>query len=153
MLSRGKVRLLFHTRDGSSQLEKDLSIEQVAALASQNNLPEPSLDLSALGSNPSTFSSTLPPTLPRSPAPTYSSDDPWNSPFRSSQGYTNGSTTGTISTSLSGGGLPPDWWKRQETVAVNMVGQQGFLLNRHMVYSITTNVGFIWLCSFSQAIQ
>ncbi|KAF8524191.1 hypothetical protein JB92DRAFT_3081791 [Gautieria morchelliformis] len=133
-----------------AQSGKDLSIEQVAALASQNNLPEPSLDLSTLGGTTSTF-----PPIPLSPAPQYSPDDPWTTTFRNSQGYTNGSTAGI--SSVSGGGLPPDWWKRQESVAVNLAGQQGFLLNRHMVYSITTSRGapvqrrysefvFVWDC-------
>ena len=127
----------------------------MAALASQSSLPEPSLDLSSLTSsaftpNAPSLSGTLPsntsgdaPTVfssgVLSPAPQYSSDDPWNTAFRSSQGHVNGSTAATV-TSLSGGGLPPDWWKRQESVIVNTAGQQGFLLNRHMVYSIITTV-------------
>ncbi|KAF8573329.1 hypothetical protein K439DRAFT_1375705 [Ramaria rubella] len=136
-----------------AQSGKDLSIEQVAALASQNNLPEPSLDLNSLTSSSSTFSAG---TLPRSPAPQYSSDDPWNTAFRTSQGYSNGMNT-TATSTVSGGGLPPGWWKRQESAIVDIVGQQGFLLNRHMVYSITTTRGapvqrrysefvFVWDC-------
>ena len=42
--------------------------------------------------------------------------------------------------SVSGTGLPSGWWKRQEKVAVRFAGQQGFVLNRYMVYGISTEV-------------
>lgn len=48
--------------------------------------------------------------------------------------------------SLSGTGLPKDWWKKQETVNVNIIGQQGFLLNRYTVYEISSDVGIQSIC-------
>jgi len=42
--------------------------------------------------------------------------------------------------SVSGSGLPSGWWKRQEKATVQFVGQQGFVLNRYMVYGISTEV-------------
>jgi hypothetical protein len=42
--------------------------------------------------------------------------------------------------SVSGTGLPSGWWKRQEKITVQFVGQQGFVLNRYMVYGISTEV-------------
>jgi sorting nexin-8 len=42
--------------------------------------------------------------------------------------------------SVAGTGLPSGWWKRLEKVTVRFVGQQGFVLNRYMVYGITTEV-------------
>lgn len=129
----------------------DLSIEQVAALASQNSLPEPSLDLGSLAASPSTFSPGLAAgNLPRSPAPQYSSDDPWNTAFRNTPGFANGANAGAPST-VSGGGMPREWWKRQESVSVDIVGHQGFLLSRHMVYSITTAVRLVCLCYETKA--
>ncbi|KZT32353.1 hypothetical protein SISSUDRAFT_1066993 [Sistotremastrum suecicum HHB10207 ss-3] len=63
-----------------AQESRELSIEQVAAHAQQNTLPEPVLDLSALSA---TTSARRTPDIPiRSPAPAYSSDDPWNSTNR-----------------------------------------------------------------------
>jgi sorting nexin-8 len=42
--------------------------------------------------------------------------------------------------SVAGSGLPSGWWKRQERVTVQFAGQQGFVLNRYMVYGISTEV-------------
>ena len=42
--------------------------------------------------------------------------------------------------SVSGSGLPSGWWKRQEKATVQFAGQQGFVLNRYMVYGISTEV-------------
>jgi len=129
-----------------------VSIEQVAALSSQNTLPEPTLDLNNL--QPS--SSILPSTAAASrkntsstihaPVPAYSSDDPWNTNPR----FTNvpGPTAfGDIvapplngATSTLGTGLPTEWWKRQETIKVELLGQQGFILNRYTVYEVTSDV-------------
>ncbi|KAF8517893.1 hypothetical protein BU17DRAFT_49345 [Hysterangium stoloniferum] len=133
-----------------AQAGKDFSIEQVAAFASQNDLPEPALDLGSLVITPSVFGA------PRSSAPQYSSDDPWTSAFRSGPGQTNGATP-SGSSAVAGGGLPFEWWKRQDSATVGIVGQQGFLLNRYMVYSVTTTRGasvhrryseftFLWDC-------
>jgi sorting nexin-8 len=120
----------------------DVSIEQVADLASQNSLPEPSLDLSSLQSSTSAFTSpTIP--IPRSPAPNYSADDPWNTtrfaPVPGSDGV-RGSLMNGAPSSLSGTGLPKDWWKKQENVNVNILGQQGFILNRYTVYEVLSEV-------------
>jgi len=42
--------------------------------------------------------------------------------------------------SVAGTGLPAGWWKKLEKVTVQFAGQQGFVLNRYMVYGITTEV-------------
>ena len=41
---------------------------------------------------------------------------------------------------VAGSGLPKNWWTRQEKVGVNFAGQQGFLLNRYMLYELVTEV-------------
>ena len=120
----------------------DVSIEQVAALAAQNALPEPIIDLDKLPPSISTFSAPV-------RMPTYS-EDPWstNQRYPSTLGGTTVAyepTTRPIETngvrsSLSGSGLPNDWWKKQETVKVNFLGHQGFILNRYMVYEVSTDV-------------
>lgn len=116
----------------------DISIEQVAALASQNALPEPSLDLTAVISTNSTLIPGIDSTnIPHSPAPEYSSDDPWTANFRNIS-QVNGSTAAP--SSLTGGGLPSEWWKRQDKATIDIIGQQGFLLTRHMVYLVETTV-------------
>lgn len=133
----------------------DVSIEQVAALSSQNTLPEPTLDLERL--QPSL--STIPPTAPitrksttqtiRAPLPAYSSDDPWNANPRF--GSTPGSTSTPFSpgvdglpngatSSLAGTGLPNEWWKKQENIKISILGQQGFILNRYTVYEVASDV-------------
>jgi len=57
-------------------------------------------------------------------------------------GGINGSSGGGVAppSSVSGTGLPSGWWKRQEKVTVQFAGQQGFVLNRYMVYGISTEV-------------
>jgi sorting nexin-8 len=35
--------------------------------------------------------------------------------------------------------MPKEWWKKQETVRVRSMGQQGFILNRYTVYELTTD--------------
>jgi hypothetical protein len=47
--------------------------------------------------------------------------------------------------SVSGTGLPSGWWNRQEKVTIQFAGQQGFVLNRYMLYGISTEVR---RCSF-----
>jgi sorting nexin-8 len=54
-----------------------------------------------------------------------------------------GSLTNGAPSSLSGTGLPKDWWKKQETVNVNILGQQGFILNRYTVYEVISEVS-LW---------
>jgi len=131
----------------------DVSIEQVAALSSQNTLPEPTLDLDRL--QPSV--SAIPPVTPtprkdstqtiRAPLPAYSSDDPWTSNPRFASvpnnpafgGGIDGLPNGTPST-LAGTGLPNEWWKKQENIKITILGQQGFILNRYTVYEISSDV-------------
>jgi sorting nexin-8 len=131
-------------------ISTDVSIEQVAALSSQNTLPEPSLDLQTLQPSTSTFASSISndrqnPAI-RSPLPAYSSEDPWsNTRFNAVinpsgfDGTRRGIANGAPS-SLSGTGMPKDWWKKQEGVNVTILGQQGFILNRYTVYEVSTDV-------------
>ncbi|KAF9047100.1 hypothetical protein BDZ89DRAFT_1058168 [Hymenopellis radicata] len=129
---------------------KDVSVEQVAALSSQNTLPEPKLDLSNLQPSQSTFS---PPfkqnnsSIVRAPLPTYASDDPWNT-SRMVGGPSNlggfeapGPVRNGAPSALAGSGLPSEWWKRQDSVSVTILGQQGFILNRYTVYQVKTELG------------
>lgn len=141
-----------------AQSGKDISVEQVAARAAENNLPEPFLHLDTLQPSTSTFSS---------PYPTYrqATLDPWSVPRFGSNGggsdYTSPRSATTINggaaSSLAGSGLPREWWKMQETVDVTIQGQQGFILNRYTVYEIITEHGtpvhrrysefaFLWDC-------
>jgi len=159
-------------------ISTDVSVEQVALLAQQNTLPEPTLDLSLLSYSPAPPSSlsaaytnnqhpstaqnsrngsvvavrstSTPVTAAASAtavvAPT--PDDPWMTgaryggagagaaPFGA--GGLNGG--GAPPSSVAGTGLPSGWWKRQEKVTVQFAGQQGFVLNRYMVYGISTEV-------------
>ncbi|KAG7093699.1 hypothetical protein E1B28_007354 [Marasmius oreades] len=134
-----------------AQSGKDVSIEQVAALSSQNELPEPTLNLDALPISTSTFSTNTanPNNAISSPAPPYSTEDPWNtntrfvSPPSNLSGFDARPRPGgnSIPSGFAGSGLPPEWWKKQETVSVNIQGQQGFILNRYTVYQITTDRG------------
>jgi sorting nexin-8 len=143
----------------------DVSIEQVAALSSQNTLPEPTLDLNRL--QPSV--STIPPVIPnpgknstqtiRAPLPAYSSDDPWTSNPRFTNvpnnpafgGAIDGLPNGTPST-LAGTGLPNEWWKKQENIKITILGQQGFILNRYTVYEISSDVsGRLVLSHYNQS--
>ena len=129
-----------------------MSIEQVAALSSQNTLPEPTLDLSNL--QPS--SSILPsgavaskkntPSTINVPVPAYSSDDPWNTNPRFTH-IPGPAPFGDVvapplngATSTLGTGLVTEWWKRQENIHVVLLGQQGFILNRYTIYEVTSDV-------------
>jgi hypothetical protein len=168
-----------------SIISTDVSVEQVALLAQQNTLPEPTLDLSLLS-----YSPPPPPSLSaaytnnQQPSTAHNSssgsaaaaatataavmqrsasistsatvvapppDDPWMTgpryagagvgatPF--GVGGINGGGGGVAPpSSVSGTGLPSGWWKRQEKVTVQFSGQQGFVLNRYMVYGISTEV-------------
>lgn len=116
-------------------------MEQVAARAAENSLPEPFLHLDTLQPSTSALSS---------PYPTYrqATLDPWSvSRFGSNGGGSDfaaprSATTinGGAASSLAGSGLPREWWKTQETVDVTIQGQQGFILNRYTVYEINTEV-------------
>jgi sorting nexin-8 len=135
----------------SLSLFLDVSVEQVALLAQQNTLPEPTLDISLLSYNTAP-SSTLgygqpsggtPVALRSSPAVAPPADDPWTT-GRFGTGTASphpfGVLNGGAPSSVAGSGLPSGWWKRQENVSIQFGGQQGFVLNRYMVYSITTEV-------------
>ncbi|KAF7309773.1 Sorting nexin [Mycena indigotica] len=134
-----------------AQEGKDVSIEQVAALSSQNTLPEPTLDLNRLPPSTSTFS---PINYRQNTATSFTPDDPWNTNSRVTPGF---DAPPPLPSSLSGTGLPSYWWKKQETVNVTLLGPQGFILNRYMVYEITSSRGapvsrrysefvFVWEC-------
>jgi sorting nexin-8 len=120
-----------------NELALDPSIEQVADLAKRNALPEPTLNLAAIPAP-----SLIKP--PVSPAPAYSSDDPWSSAIKGPPSGLNGARAageaGPVPSSIEGTGLPREWWKRQEKISISLAGQQGFILNRYMVYQITTEV-------------
>lgn len=147
----------------------DVSVEQVALLAQQNTLPEPTLDISMLsystgppqslaaaaysnsaqpsvtrsGSNSSSSAAVLRSTsaavVPVAPPPP--ADDPWMTGPRPPFGAAgiNGGGAAPPS-SVAGTGLPAGWWKKLDKVTVQFAGQQGFVLNRYMVYGITTEV-------------
>ncbi|KAL1747816.1 hypothetical protein HDZ31DRAFT_30940 [Schizophyllum fasciatum] len=126
------------------------TIEQVAALSSQNSLPEPTLDLGTLAPSASTFYKPASPPI-ATPTPAYSSFDPWGpSPFTSGgiDHARPAATTSDIpaltngaSSNFTGTGLPSEWWRKLEKVQVSIVGQQGFILNRYTVYQITSSRG------------
>ncbi|KAJ7066631.1 hypothetical protein C8F01DRAFT_1020137 [Mycena amicta] len=146
-----------------AQEGKDVSIEQVAALSSQNTLPEPTLDLSRIPPSTSTFSpvnyrQNSAPNV-HAPIPAYTPDDPWNTNSRVAIPSNTGGFDGPapMPSSLSGTGLPPYWWKKQEAVNVTILGPQGFILNRYLVYEISSSRGaavsrrysefvFVWEC-------
>ncbi|TFK29642.1 MVP1 domain-containing protein [Coprinopsis marcescibilis] len=131
-----------------AQQGKDVSIEQVAALSSQNTLPEPMLDLDRLQPSNSTFGpSTLRENIPPQPIRGYTVD-PWSAsttkyPTLPAPGAYTTQTIGVAPASstgsnLAGTGLPDFWWQKQATVRVTLLGHQGFILNRYIVYEITS---------------
>ncbi|KAL4065857.1 hypothetical protein V8B97DRAFT_1932324 [Scleroderma yunnanense] len=132
-----------------AQSGKDVSIEQVAALAAENNLPIPTLPLDTLQPSSSTFSSSYTPyrqnTMAALRAPTFASENPWNAPRYPNEGATipspnqpRSATMNGLTSTFSGSGLPSGWWNKQESVEVTILGQQGFILNRYTVYEIKT---------------
>ncbi|OCB87801.1 hypothetical protein A7U60_g5124 [Sanghuangporus baumii] len=152
-----------------AQTGKDISIEQVASLAAQDALPVaslaaqdalpvPSLDLGAIAPATSTFSSRRDSvvTSPRDAMqPIYSSDDPWQRVTDTNGG--NASLVNGAPSSVSGTGLPREWWRRQERVQVQLIGMQGFILKRYMLYAVASDRGtpvsrrysefaFLWEC-------
>lgn len=133
----------------------DLSIEQVASIAQQSQtLPSPTLDLSQLlttgapytsepsrtnGHTTSAITYGAGPVSP--PVPAYSESDPWNTNFRPVPG------PGSIGPGMSAGGsslmggLPSNWWNRQEKIAISIFPEkQGFILNRYTVYVLQPDV-------------
>ncbi|KAI0629122.1 hypothetical protein C8Q77DRAFT_1236453 [Trametes polyzona] len=126
-----------------AQSGKDISVERVAALAQQNALPEPALDVESIAPSASNFHDIM-----RLPPPTrgYSTDDPWNaskftSPSAAPKAPPLGSINNGAPSSISGTGLPREWWKKQETIFVNVLGHQGFVLNRYLVYEVSSDRG------------
>lgn len=111
----------------------------VAALAQENMLPAPELDLASLAPSTSAFGQY--PVEVRAPAPVRAySEDPWNVPkFPGTSTITPNITNGTTS-NIAGTGLPREWWRKQDNVTVNILGQQGFILNRYLVYEVATEV-------------
>ena len=139
------------TAGRNSSSPPDVSVEQVALLAQQNTLPEPTLDISVLSYNTAPSSALsygqstagAPAALRSSPAVAPPADDPWTTGrfgTGTSSPHPFGGLNGGAPSSVAGSGLPSGWWKRQEKVAIQFGGQQGFVLNRYMVYSITTEV-------------
>ncbi|KAI0251426.1 hypothetical protein BJV78DRAFT_1361570 [Lactifluus subvellereus] len=157
-----------------AQAGKDVSVEQVALLAQQNTLPEPTLDISLLSYSatpvPTTAASASHPSLPYGQPASSSSrsasasagggggspsalrnavaadDDPWmtgrfGGAGLGAAGGEGGGVNGGAPSSVAGTGLPSGWWKRQEKVSVQFGGQQGFVLNRYIVYGITAERG------------
>lgn len=137
----------------------DPSIEQVAAIAQQSQtLPTPTLDLSQLTTSSTlpyeepqtngygTYHAPVPTAIPASPAPMYAENDPWNTNYRPP--FSPGSTTGAGITTANGsggstimGGLPPNWWSKQEKVSITIFPEkQGFILNRYTVYVVQPEV-------------
>lgn len=129
-----------------------MSIEQVAALASQNTLPEPSLHLDSL---PSSATNVAALQLNRqnpirdtpNRAVSYNQENPWNGVV---PGFTapHAPFIGGPSV-VAGSGLPDGWWKNQSRVQVNLLGLQGFILNRYTVYEVVSDVSGKTSCGIS----
>ena len=122
----------------------DVSIEQVAALASQNTLPEPSLHLDSLPS--STINVAALQLARQNPtretpnrAPTYNAENPWNGAIPGVTGPSQTPYSGGASV-VAGSGLPDGWWRNESKVQVNLLGLQGFILNRYTVYEVVSDV-------------
>ena len=127
-----------------------MSVERVAALAQEDALPVPALDLSSLPPTTSSFQDIM--QMPPAPTRSYTTDDPWNSRFTSPNAPPKIPNLGSISngapSNISGTGLPREWWKKQETIYVNVLGQQGFILNRYLVYEVSSDVSTVLLRPF-----
>ncbi|PAV19659.1 sorting nexin mvp1 [Pyrrhoderma noxium] len=144
-----------------AQSGRDLSIEHVVSLASQNDLPIPSLDLEAIAPSTSSFAASdrfrKDSTGTRAVSQASYSVDPWQTPRFSDNNGTDTSIINGAPSSISGSGLPRDWWKRQDHVQIRIQGMQGFILNRYMLYEISSDRGasvsrrysefvFLWDC-------
>lgn len=123
-----------------------MSIEQVAALASQNTLPEPGLHLDSLPSSTTNaaalqFARQNPTRDTPNRAASYNSVDPWNTarviPSITAPSEVLFSSGPSV---VAGSGLPDGWWKNQVKVEVNLLGLQGFILNRYTVYEVVSDV-------------
>lgn len=122
----------------------DVSIEQVAVLASQNTLPEPSLHLDSLPSSATNIAALQltreNPTreIPHR-SPTYHPENPWNGTIPGVTAPSQSPYSGGPSV-VAGSGLPDGWWRNQSKVHVNLLGLQGFILNRYIVYEVVSDV-------------
>ncbi|KAG8919596.1 Sorting nexin mvp1, partial [Tulasnella sp. 408] len=137
-----------------AQQGRDPSIEQVASVAQQSQtLPSPTLDLQRLSTPAptngqhsrlngySTAATNGHSAIPSSPAPAYVENDPWSTNYRPS--FNPGSTAGAGLTAPGEGGqtimggLPHNWWNKQEKVTISIFPEkQGFILNRYTVYVV-----------------
>jgi sorting nexin-8 len=122
----------------------DVSIEQVAALASQNTLPEPSLHLDSLPSSTTNvaalqFARQNPTRETPNRAVSYNTENPWNGVVPGVTGPPHAPFSGGPSV-VAGSGLPDGWWKNQAKVQVNLLGLQGFILKRYIVYEVVSDV-------------
>jgi len=144
-----------------AQIGKDVSIEQVAALASQNTLPEPRLHLDSLPSSTTNvaalqFARQNPTREVPNRAVPYNPEDPWGGAVPGVTGPSHVPFSAGPSV-VAGSGLPDGWWKNQSKVQVNLLGLQGFILNRYTVYEVVSDRGtpvsrryseftFLWDC-------
>ena len=111
-----------------------------AAYSNTTQVTQPSVAQSGSSSSSSAavLRSTSAAVVPVAPPP---ADDPWMTGPRPPFGAAgiNGGGAAPPS-SVAGTGLPAGWWKKLDRVTVQFAGQQGFVLNRYMVYGITTEV-------------
>ena len=135
----------------------DVSIEQVAALASQNTLPEPSLHLDSLPSSTTNVAALQlarqnPTRETPNRAVSYNPENPWNGVVPGATGLPHVPFSGSPSIGpsvVAGSGLPDGWWKSQSKVQVNLLGLQGFILNRYTVYEVVSDVSVKMSCGVS----
>ena len=129
----------------------DVSIENVASLAGTNELPTPSLDMEAMNSiSTSTIRTTFPPPPIMRPTPGYNPEaDPWTNVSRGLNASASAGNAGdpkpfpprsnsnsALASSILSTGLPPSWWKNQESITVTVHGQAGYIFNRYTLYQI-----------------
>ena len=130
-----------------------MSIEQVAALASQNTLPEPALHLDSLPSSTTNvaalqLSRQNPTRETPNRAVSYHPENPWNALNHGVTGPLH-THSGGVPSVVAGSGLPDGWWKNQAKVQVNLLGLQGFILNRYTVYEVVPDVSAKVYCGVS----
>ena len=147
------MRILPQYQGGQLNETVDVSIEQVAALASQNTLPEPSLHLDSLPSSTTNVAALQlarqnPTRETSNRAPSYNPENPWNGAIPGVTGPLHTPSSGGPSV-VAGSGLPDGWWKDQAKVQVNLLGLQGFILNRYTVYEVVSNVSVKVSCGMS----
>lgn len=133
----------------------DISIERVASLAQQNTLPEPKLDLSTIAA--SAFNNAFRTAPVATPSAYTAADDPWSAPSILPSANNTAPSPAVGLPPTIGTGLPRDWFRRQESVRVDVHGQLGFIFNRYTVYEVQSERGgpvlrrysefvFLWDC-------